>query len=158
MRITELLAERRLAYESQPHAPAFTAQMRAKYLGVPGSRVAKAVLLVGPQGPLLAVLPACRRLDLPAIANFLGGAVRLASGDEVGSTFPDCEWGVVPPFGVLYGLPTLLDEAFEPTDRLVFKAHTHVEAVWLSCRDFEQLERPRRLALSCSVGAGEPGV
>jgi Ala-tRNA(Pro) deacylase len=155
MRITELLAERRLAYESQSHAPAFTAQMRAKYLHVPGSRVAKAVLLFGPQGPLLAVLPACRRLNLPAIAEYLGGPVRLATDDEVGSTFPDCEWGVVPPFGVLYGLPSLLDDTFQASDRLVFKAHTHVDAVWLSCRDFEQLERPRRLALSTPLGGPE---
>lgn len=151
MRITELLTERRLPYESQPHALAFTAQMRAKYLGVPGSRVAKAVLLQGPQGPILAVLPACRRLNLPAIESFLGGSVRLAKDDEVAATFPDCEWGVVPPFGILYGVPTLLDDSFAASDRLVFKGHTHVEGVWLSCRDFEQLERPHRLALSIAA-------
>jgi Ala-tRNA(Pro) deacylase len=59
--------------------------------------------------------------------------------------FRDCEWGVVPPFGDLYGLPTLLDDALTPDALLVFETHTHVEAVRLHCRDFERLERPRRL-------------
>ena len=28
---------------------------------------------------------------------------------------------------------------------MVFEMHTHVDAVRLRCRDFERLERPRRL-------------
>jgi hypothetical protein len=31
---------------------------------------------------------------------------------------------------------------------IVFETHTHVEAVRLRCRDFERLERPRRLPLA----------
>jgi hypothetical protein len=30
---------------------------------------------------------------------------------------------------------------------MVFEMNTHAEAVRLSCRDFERLERPRRLRL-----------
>ena len=55
---------------------------------------------------------------------------------------------VVPPFGTLYGLPTLLDAALRPDSLIAFEAHTHVEAVRLRCRDFERLERPQRLAFS----------
>jgi Ala-tRNA(Pro) deacylase len=145
MRIAEYLRERRVAFEHLPHPLAFTAQRRAKWLRVSGHLVAKAVLLHGPRGPLLAVLPATHQVDTYALARHLGGPVRLATGEEVAQRFCDCEWGVVPPFGNLYGLPTLLDESVPPDSSLVLEAHTHVDAVRLSCRDFERLARPRRL-------------
>ena len=148
MRIAELLAEQQVAFESLPHPPAFTAQKLAKYLRVPGSRVAKSVLLKGPAGYLLAVLPATHRVDTERLSRLLDGPVRVATGREVAEVFRDCEWGVVPPFGTLYGLPTLLDDSIRPDAFIVIEAHTHVEAIRLRCADFERLEQPRRLAFA----------
>lgn len=145
MRIPEFLAEQQVAFESLLHPPAFTAQKRAKYLHVPGSRVAKSVLLAGPHGPFLAVLPATRLVDTEALARELAGPVRLATAGEVAEVFRDCEWGAVPPFGSLYGLPTVLDEELRPEELILFEGHFHMQAVRLLCRDFERLERPRRL-------------
>jgi Ala-tRNA(Pro) deacylase len=145
MRIAEFLAEQRVAFENLPHALAFTAQRRAKYLNLGGGQVAKAVLLYGADGPLLAVLPATHHIDTDRLARLLGGPVRLATPADLPRVFRDCEWGVVPPFGNLYGLPVLLDEALPSDDAIVLETHTHVEAVRLCCRDFEHLTRPRRL-------------
>src|SRR5262249_39580545 len=127
------------------HPPAFTAQQRAKSLHVSGSRVAKSVLLRGPGGYLLAVLPATHRVDTQALAAALGGPIRLATDREIAVVFRDCEWGVVPPFGTLYGLPTLLDDSLPADVLLVLETQTHVDAVRLRCSDFERLESPRRL-------------
>jgi Ala-tRNA(Pro) deacylase len=148
MHIAEFLAERQVAFEPLPHAPAFTAQKRAKSLGVKGGQVAKAVLLRGPHGLLLAVLPATHHIDAAALERHLGGAVRLASAAEAVRVFHDCEWGVVPAFGNLYGLTTLLDESITPDMPLVLETNTHVEAVRLPCRDFERLAGARRLAFA----------
>src|SRR5262249_26963320 len=115
------------------------------------SQVAKAVLVHGPAGFAVAVLSARQRLDLGALWAHLGGPVRLAGLDEAARVFHDCEWGVVPPLGNLYGLPTFLDSAFAPETTLVVATHTHVEAVRLRCADFERLARPRRLALARSA-------
>jgi Ala-tRNA(Pro) deacylase len=145
MRIVDLLAAQRVDFESLPHPPAFSAQKLAKYLHVSGQHVAKSVLLRGPAGYLLAVLPATHQIDPEALARELGGPVRLASDREMAEVFRDCEWGVAPPFGALYGLPTLLDESIPPEAAMVFETHTHVQAIRLRCRDFERLERPRRL-------------
>src|SRR5271157_5334249 len=109
MRIADLLLEKQVAFETLVHPPAFTAHNRAKFLGVPGARVAKSVLLVGPNGYFLAVLPATHQVDTEELARCLSGPVRLANADEVAQVFLDCEWGVVAPFGTLYGLPTFLD-------------------------------------------------
>jgi Ala-tRNA(Pro) deacylase len=158
MRIAEFLAERQVAFESLPHPPAFTAQKRAKYLGVKGGEVAKGVLLKGPAGFLLAVLPATHQVDTGALGDGLGGPVGLASGEEVAAVFRDCEWGVVPAFGALYGLPTLLDEALPPDALLVLATHTHVEAVRLPCRDFERLQGARRLRFAHKATPGRAGT
>jgi Ala-tRNA(Pro) deacylase len=145
MRIAELLAQQQVAFEPLVHPPAFTAQKRAKYLGVSGSRVAKCVLLRGPDGFLLALMPATHHVDTALLAAKLGGPVRLATDEELAGIFRDCEWGVVPPFGTLYGLPTLLDDSIAPEALIVLETHSHVEAVRMRCADFERLEGPRRL-------------
>jgi Ala-tRNA(Pro) deacylase len=152
MRVMQFLSEQRVTFEPLVHPPAFTAQKRAKYLHVPGRQVAKTVLLRGPDGYVLAVVPATHQVDTQALARVLGGPVRLATDREIGEVFPDCEWGVVPPFGTLYGLPTLLDESLAPDSWITFEAHTHAEAVRLTCRDFERLERPRRLRFGKGPG------
>ena len=148
MRVPDFLTRQQVAFETVWHPPAFTAAKRAKYLRVPGRQVAKSVLLVGPGGPFLAVLPATHHIDTETLAASLGGPVRLATEDELADVFRDCEWGVVPPFGSLYGLPTLLENEVLADDLLVFEGNTHVEAIRLRCGDFEHLERPRRVHFS----------
>jgi Ala-tRNA(Pro) deacylase len=157
MRIADFLAEHRVAFESLLHPPAFTAQKRAKYLHVPGRRVAKSVLLSGPRGFFLAVLPATHQVDTPRLADDAGGPVRVATERELAAVFPDCEWGVVPPFGSLYGLPTVLDEELGPDTVIVFEGDSHAHAVRLLCRDFERLERPRRLRFARRPAGASPG-
>jgi Ala-tRNA(Pro) deacylase len=154
MRFPSYLTEQRVTFETLVLPPAFTSQKRAKYLHVPGRQVAKVVLLAGPSGYLLAVLPATHQVDTGKLAAALGGRVRLASDTEVADTFPDCEWGVVAPFGSQYGLPTMIDETLDSEARLVFEGQTHSEALRLSCRDFERLEHPRRLAFSRPIAIG----
>lgn len=148
MRVAEYLAEQPVAYETLRHPPAFTAQKRAKFLHLSGKRVAKCVLLYGPQGFFMAVLPANRHVDAAALEVSLGFSVRLASDEEVARTFWDCEWGVVPPFGSLYDLPTVLDDSFAGDTLLVFEANSHGEAIRMQCRDYERLVKPRRLSFS----------
>ncbi len=145
MRVPDYLAEQQVRFETLLHPPAFTASQRAKVLHIPGRQVAKCVLLAAGQGFLLAVLPATHQIDTDVLARELGGPVRLADDREAAQLFRDCEWGVVPPFGTLYGLPTLLDDSLRPDELIVFEGNTHVEAVRVRCGDFERLERPRRL-------------
>ncbi len=145
MPIGDYLIEQRIDFERLPHPPAYSAHKRAKYLRVPGKQVAKCVLLAGPDGYLLAVLPATHQVDTKVLAEHLGGPVRLANGQQVAEVFGDCEWGVVPPFGSRYGLTTLLDDTIEADNWIVLETHTQFEAVRLRCRDFERLEKPQRL-------------
>jgi Ala-tRNA(Pro) deacylase len=148
MRIAAFLAENRAPFDTVLHPPAYTAQNRAKFLHIPGRQVAKCVLLKSPTGYLLVVLPATHRVDPGTLAAEWGEPIGLATGEEVAHVFRDCEWGVVPPFGRLYGLPTLLDHSIDPDLLLVFESQAHGEAILMKCRDFERCERPRRVAFA----------
>jgi Ala-tRNA(Pro) deacylase len=148
MRVADFLADKTISYETLLHPPAFTAQKRAKFLRLSGREVAKSVLLFGPREYLLAVLPATKHIDTARLAEALGGPVRLADNEEVARIFWDCEWGVVPPFGSLYALPTVLDDSLSPDTLMVFEANTHGEAIRMLCRDYERLVKPQRLRFS----------
>jgi len=148
MRVSDFLSEHHVPFETIVHPPAYSAQKRAKALHYPGRQVAKSVLLVGAHGKLLAVLPATHQVDTERLSTLLGAPLRLAEPSEVSEVFPDCEWGAVPPFGRLYGLPTIMDESLDPEDWIVFEGHTHAEAIRLRGRDFQILEQPERLAFA----------
>lgn len=144
MRVPQFLTDQQVCFETVPHAPSYTAQKLAKHLRVSGRQVAKSVLLASGERYYLAVLPAALRVDLTAVSERLGVPVRLGGEHEVVRLFSDCEWGAVTPFGHLYGLTTLLDTSIAPDTVIAFEAGRHVEAIRMSCRDFERLERPLR--------------
>src|SRR5437870_269365 len=148
MRVLQFLSAQQISFEPLVHPPAYTAQKRAKYLHVSGKQVAKTVLLVGPDGYPLAILPATHQVDTAALTRKLGGFVRLATDEEIGEVFQDCEWCVVAPFRALYGLPTILDDSVASDSWIVCEGDTHAEAIRVRCRGFERLERPQRLSFA----------
>jgi Ala-tRNA(Pro) deacylase len=145
MRVTQFLADQHVAYEEMLHAPAFNSQKLAKSLHISGRQVVKSVLLKGPKGFFLAVLPAASRIDFARLAKAMNGAVRLATEAELIDQFLDCEWGAVMPFGRLYELQTVLDATIALDATIVFQAQRHMVAIKMLCRDFVKLERPERL-------------
>jgi Ala-tRNA(Pro) deacylase len=149
MRVPQFLIDQHVRFETMLHPPSYTAHKLAKRLRISGRQVAKSVLLAGGESYYLAVLPAALRVDLAAVSEHLGVTVRLAGEHEVVRLFNDCEWGAVTPFGHLYGLSTLLDTSIPPDSMIVFEAGRHVEAIRMTCRDFERLERPRRFPFAC---------
>lgn len=148
MFLSQFLADRHVAFETMVHAPAFTAQKLAKFLHLPGRQVVKGVVLITGQGPVLAVLPAPRHVDLRRVSLAMETEARLASEDEVIGLFRDCERGALTPFGHLYGLTTILEDSIAPETQITFEAQSHGIAIRMRCRDFELLEQPRRLAFA----------
>jgi Ala-tRNA(Pro) deacylase len=156
MHIPAYLAAQRVQFETLYHPPAFTAQKRAHYLHVPGNIVAKSVLLRSPEDFVVAVLPATMHVDTSRLSQAVGKELRLATHEEIPPNFPDCEWGVVPPFGKLYGLETILEDSVRPDDRLFFESNSHFEGIRMSCRDFEEVEKPGRAQFGHKRPQGPP--
>lgn len=147
MNVQEFLRDQSVEFEVLPHPEAFDASHLAQSLHVPGERVAKTVLLRADHGYqyFVVILNANRRIDMGKLSHCLSGSrLELASEHEVAKHCPDCEVGVLPPFGSHYGLRTVIDEELleTPDDDFVFDGNSHCEAIRMRVSDFRNLEQP----------------
>lgn len=142
-RLETLLEESGAGYEVIDHPLAFTAQEEAAASHVPGRHWAKTVAVLVDGDPALAVLPATRRLDLDRLRELVGTErVEIAREAEFQDMYPDCDLGAMPPFGILYGQRTFVDETLREEERIAFHAGDHRTAIEMSFSDFERLAEP----------------
>ena len=143
MCIREVLQSRQVCFEWFLHRPVPGATRFAQSIHEPGRRVAKGVLVRAGDSYVLAVLPATTRIDPAKLAEILNAAeLRIATEDEVGRIFRDCERGALPPFGHVYGLPTVVDEGLAEGERIVCVGNQRHEALRLSFADYLAIEHP----------------
>ena len=153
MRITEFLDKSGVKYEVSKHPVAFSAQTMAATMHESGKFVAKPVLVKADDKYLLCVLAASYKIDLQALKRQLSAkSVELATEDEVGRLFPDCELGAEPPFGNLYDVTTIMDKSLEKDDHITFQAGSHEKAIRMSMADFRKLANPRVMEFSYHAG------
>jgi Ala-tRNA(Pro) deacylase len=156
MYIVEFLRSRGVWYEALLHRPASSSAKRAGSVHVPGRQVAKAVLVKAGDSFVLAVLPSTSQIDLALLSEVVAepaSRLRLATADELFALFPDCEPGVVPPFGRLYGLKTVVDSGLEDSSQIIVGANTRHEGLRMLFRDFQTLEEPIRASFTRPLAA-----
>jgi Ala-tRNA(Pro) deacylase len=141
-RLRELLDRLGVAYQVLTHSRAYTAQDTAHSMHLPGREIAKVVVIRHGDTLSLAVLPGPARIDLDSLGAALRTRVEPAPESEVAAAFPDCEKGAMPPFGLLYGLKTYVDESLTHDRHVVFNAGTHVEAIRMAFEDYRRIVAP----------------
>jgi Ala-tRNA(Pro) deacylase len=149
-RLKSFLDENKVQYTLMSHSPAYTAQAAAATLHVPGKELAKTVVLRAGEETVLAVLPASFHVDLKALSGVVGKTLRLATEQEFGDLFPDCELGAMPPLGNLYNLRVFVDESLAADEEIVFNAGTHRDAIRMRYADFARLARPTVTSLAAT--------
>ena len=141
--IHQFLHDAQVPYSVLPHRPAFTAQEEAAAAHVPGRDWAKVVVCIADGRPVQAVVPAPLSVDLMELADLAGAeSVRLATEDELGRLFPDCEAGAMPPFGPVYGQQVFVDVHLAGEPEIVFNAGNHRDAISMRWPDFVHAVRP----------------
>jgi len=131
------------------HAKAFTARDVAAAEHLPPREVAKTVVIFGDGAYHMIVIPASKLVDLYEVRPALGlSQARLATESELGTLFPDCELGAMPPLGLLYGLPLYLDNALLRQDAIAFNAGTHCEVIHMRMSEFLRLALPHIVSLA----------
>jgi Ala-tRNA(Pro) deacylase len=96
---------------------------------------AKAMLVKGKSGFVLAVLAADRKVDWKLLAPLVGGkGARFANDDEL-SEATGLTKGAVPPFGGLFGLRTIYDRSLLDVETVNFNAGTHTDSIAMSRAD-----------------------
>ena len=133
-----------VAYETTDHPRTVTASETAQASRIPGSRLAKTVVLHLDSGPVLAVVPSSHRVDLSELQSLLDRRLELAGETEIGELFDDCELGAAPPVGSAYSVPTVLDRSLSGLDRVWFEGGDHRSLISVTGADFDRLMRDAR--------------
>lgn len=132
-------------YELTEHRPTLSSTETARVAHIPPSCMAKAVLLAMPdEEPLLAVLPADRRIDIADLRTELDGKPRLADEKQVVEIFDDCMPGAVPPLGSGYGVDMIVDDDLAREPDIFFEAGDHRSLVHMEQAEFRRLTRGAR--------------
>ncbi len=130
-------------YAHTRHSLAFTAVEVAFAENLAPHKLAKTVVYVGAQGYGLAVLPGDSLIDMSQLGGFLNDpALRLASEQELGRIFPECELGAMPPLGSLFHLPVIVDTSIAEQEFIAFNAGTHLDVFHMSYGDYAHLVDP----------------
>ncbi|HEY5128880.1 MAG TPA: YbaK/EbsC family protein, partial [Bradyrhizobium sp.] len=85
--LAQYLAERGVKYDVVEHPHAVTASESAKTSHISLNRLAKAVVLKGDEGLMLAVLPASSHIQFGQLRKQLGAEVDMANEEQIETLF-----------------------------------------------------------------------
>jgi Ala-tRNA(Pro) deacylase len=140
--LTRYLEERGTGYEIWTHEHSRSSAETARSAHVPPSQLAKSVILQDDEGCVMAVLPADRVLMVGEFSRLAGRyRLRLADEDRIASLFEDCERGAVPPVGMAWGIPTIVDDELESSDVVYMEVGDHEQLLRMSHDQFHELMR-----------------
>ena len=137
--LAQYLVNGGIEYELVPHPHTQTASGSAVASQVPAESVAKAVVLKGASGFMLAVLPASRHIQFDELRRLLGNEVDTANKEQVETLFIDCEPGAVPALGAAYGLKVIVDDSLAQQTDIYFEGGNHTNLVHVSGISFQKL-------------------
>lgn len=137
--LEKYMADRGIRYDLIPHEPTMSSLKTAQAGHVPSTCMAKGIVLSDGQNYTLAVLPASHHLRLSDLKMELGHELHLASEDEVGEVFRDCEFGAIPPVGSCYGLNVIIDDSISQQPELYFEGGDHTTLIHMNASDFAKL-------------------
>jgi len=140
--IEDMLMQHGIAFQVLRHEPVYTSEEAARIRGTPLASGAKALICKGEDRFVMFVVPADRKLDSHAVRRAKGWRkLRFATREEV-LELTGLAPGSIPPFGSLFGLPTLCDERLGDNDVINFNAGDHSISVGMRYADYVLAEKP----------------
>ena len=147
-KIEQLLNQHHCIYEVKHHPPTRTSEESAKYRNEPLKIGAKAIVLKADNHFIMAVLPANRHLNSNLLKKYLRSKnLRFATGEELfqlTSLVP----GAVPPFGSLFNLRMIVDEALFSEEFMAFNAGSLEQSIKMKTQDYAQIIQPETLSFT----------
>ena len=153
--IREELDRQGVTYAELHHADAYTAQEMAQREHVSGRRVAKVVGVMADGRPVELILPANRRVDLDRVRDLLGARdVRLATEEELGRCFTECEVGAIPALRHWGGVDVVMDGHLCCDGDIFILGGTHRDAIRMRFEDWFDMVNTCVELLSKPDGSG----
>jgi Ala-tRNA(Pro) deacylase len=135
-RVEDYMARHGVHYDVIAHPHSHSSMETAQLAHVRGELVAKSVVLEDDDGFVMAVLPSTCHVRLGQLSRQLNRNLRLATESELSSLFADCDLGAIPPVGLAYGVPTVMDEALANQPEIYFEAGDHEMLIRMKRDDF----------------------
>jgi Ala-tRNA(Pro) deacylase len=135
-----------LSYDVVAHPRASTSSRTAQSAHIPGTRLAKSVVLHHELGYVMAVVPSTHRVELGSLQSVLDKRLGLATEGELASLFDDCDVGAVPPIGAAYGIEVVMDESLDHEPEMFFEGGDHMSLIHMQGAAFRNLTRDVRRA------------
>src|SRR6476661_3101010 len=130
-----LLTAEAVEFRLTHHDPVTTSAEAAAVRGAELHSGAKAMLVKGKTGLVLAVLAADRKVDWKLLAPLVGGKGARFADDEELREATALTKGAVPPFGRLFGLRTVYDRSLLEVETVNFNAGTQTDSIAMSRAD-----------------------
>lgn len=137
--VERYLQEHGTIYTVIPHPPSISSRQTAAAAHVRPDQIAKAVVLADDRGFLMAVLPGDRHVQLHRLSDRLRRRFVLVTEQRIAPIFKDCEPGAIPPLGLAYGMPTIVDDSLVGRKQIFFVSGDHDELVRVDGDAFVQL-------------------
>lgn len=137
--VSNYLVAQDVEYDVLRHPHTATSGESAQAAHVSGSCLAKSVVLEDEQGFLMVVLPSSRQVNMQELHRQLNRNLVLATENELGGLFTDCEIGALPPIGPAYGVETVVDDAIAEQPDIFFEAGDHEQLIHVSAETFQAL-------------------
>ncbi len=136
--VTRFLDDRGIRYSIDHHDACGTSQDLAEIEAVTGFEVAKSVVCLVDEAPVILVLPAPYHVSLTAVGEeFEASHVRLADPRDLAELFPDVNRDVAPPPLPLWKHVTLhIDAAMTMPKEIVFAAGSAEDAIRMRTVDW----------------------
>jgi len=133
--LVELLRTEDADFRLTHHEVVTTSADAAAVRGAELRSGAKAMLVKGKSGFVLAVLAADRKVDWKLLAPLVGGKGARFANDEELREATGLTKGAVPPFGRLFGLRTIYDRSLLEVETVNFNAGTQTDSIAMSRAD-----------------------
>ena len=140
--LTSYLDQRGARYEVSMHGHSHSSLETARCANVSPGQLAKSVILEDETGCVMAVIPADKIIMLGEFSRFVGRhRLKRAGEARIAALFDDCDPGAIPPVGMAWGLPTIVDDELETNDVVFMEGGDHERLLRMSHEQFHALMR-----------------
>jgi Ala-tRNA(Pro) deacylase len=137
--VHRFLVQHSIDYDLVPHPHTGSSHETAEASHISEDHIAKAVIVKDATGFAMVVVPASNWVEIKHLRKELNRELHLAEEEEIGTLFPDCEVGAIPPLGPAYGIETFLDQSVSTLANVYFEAGDHEELIHVSGEAFQTL-------------------
>ena len=135
-KLAKFLKENKIKFDLHEHKKVFTAHDEAQTQHIKTKEIAKVVLIKSDKNFALVIIPAQKYVDFKKVKKILKAKkISMAKESDI-TKILKTKVGLIHPFGNLFKLPTLLDNALAKQKTLMASAGSYTETIEIKVSDF----------------------